>query len=611
LSSLAGRQRSAATGGTPLELRHYLEILRRHKWFIVESVVVVGLVAGILSSLRTPIYKATAQVLLRPNDPTEQLNPNNVGQQISIDPDRYVSGQRNVVESEGVAREAAKAVPGVDVETIEERTSVTQGGDSNVLNISAVDPEPAQARDIANAVAKGYIENRRQAAVAGLEQAAKDIEARLAPLQATIAQLDARIGEGSTVPGATSQLVTPTGPNATGTPTRPAAQIEGAAGAAGPASTAEALKAARYAAAVQYETLFARQQELLVNISLKRGEAELIQEAKVPEEAVSPHPTRDGALGVFVGLLLGVGISFLREQLNDRLRSAEEVEEISGLNLLARLPLDDDTAKGAGGVAVVERPTSPLAEAVRSLRTSVQYLSVDQPVKLIVVTSSIPGEGKSLVAANLATMFAQADYRTLLVSADLRRSSIDELFGKHAPSPGLTGVIAPATGTAGRVGVNGNGRTDALSVASGSAGAVVKTPVANLLLLPSGPTPPNPAELLGSRRMSALLTEWSTSADVVVIDTPPLLAVTDAAVLAARSDGVILVAAVNETRRDALKQSVAILQGTGARLLGVVANKVPASATTAYNYAGYYGEAPGERKIGRRASRRRATAKTG
>lgn len=569
--------------------------------------VLVGLVAGILSSLRTPSYKATAQVLLRPNDPTEQLNPNNTGQQISIDPDRYVSGQRNVVESEGVAREAAKALPGVDVETIEERTSVRQGGDSNVLNISATDPDPAQARDIANAVAKGYIENRRQAAVSGLEQAAKDIEARLPALQTTIAQLDAKIGEGSTVPGATSQLVTPTAPGSPGTPTRPAAQVEGLAGAAGPASTAEALKAARYAAAVQYETLFARQQELLVNISLKRGEAELIQEAKVPQEPVSPHPGRDAALGLFVGLLLGVGISFLREQLNDRLRSADEVEEISGLSLLARLPHDDDTAKGAGGVAVIERPTSPLAEAVRSLRTSIQYLSVDQPVKLIVVTSSIPGEGKSLVAANLATMFAQADYRTLLVSADLRRSSIDELFGKHPPSPGLTGVIAPATGTAGRA--NGNGRSEVTSVANGSAAAVVKTPVANLLLLPSGPTPPNPAELLGSRRMSTLLTEWSSSADVVVIDTPPLLAVTDAAVLAARSDGVVLVAAVNETRRDALKQSVAILQGTGARLLGVVANKVPASATTAYNYAGYYGEAPVARNAGKRSLRRRAAAK--
>jgi capsular exopolysaccharide synthesis family protein len=556
--------------------------------------VVVGVLSGILSSLRTPIYRATAQVLLRPNDPTEQLNPNNVSQNVAIDPDRYVSGQRNIVESSAVAQEASKALGGMDPREVDAKTTVAQGGQSNVLNVSATDPDPVQARDLANAVAKGYIENRRQAAVAGLEQAAKDIADRLTPLEATIAQLDARIGEGSTVPGATSQLVTPTNPGSTVT-TRPATQPEGVAAAAGPASTAEALKAARYAAAVQYETLFARQQELLVNISLKRGEAELIEEATEPTEAESPKPVRDAALGVFVGLLFGVGLSFLREQLNDRLRSANEVAEISGLPLLARLPLDDDTARGVGGVIVIDRPNSPLAEAVRSLRTSIQYLGVERPIKLIVVTSSLPGEGKSLVAANLATMFAQADYRTLLVSADLRRSSIDDLFGNHASSPGLTGIIAPIKG--GRTpGANGNGHARPVD----SLGAVVKTPVANLLLLPSGPTPPNPAELLGSSRMSSLLADWATSADVVVLDTPPLLAVTDAAVLAARSDGVILVAAVNETKRDALKQSVEILEGTGARLLGVVANKVQRLGENAYYYGSYYGDGPVERNAGTR-----------
>ncbi len=559
--------------------------------------VVVGLLAGIISSLRTPLYRATAQVLLRPNDPTEQLNPNNVGQNLGIDPDRYVSGQRNIVESAAVAQEASKALGGLDAKLVDERTTVVQGGQSNVLNVSAVDPEPAQARDLANAVAKGYIENRRQAAVAGLEQAAQDIADRLGPLETTIAQLDARIGEGSTVAGATSQLVAPATPGAT-TPTRPATQVEGATPSAGPASTTEALKAARYAAAVQYETLFSRQQELLVNISLKRGEAELIEEATEPTDPESPKPVRDGALGVFVGLLFGVGFSFVREQLNDRLRSADEVAEISGLPLLARLPLDEETAKGTGGVVVVDRPNSPLAEAVRSLRTSIQYLAVDQPIKLIVVTSSLPGEGKSLVAANLATMFAQADYRTVLVSADLRRSSIDDLFGNHPASPGLTGVIAPIAGGTARSGANGNGKGDH-EVAS-SLSAVVKTPVANLLLIPAGPTPPNPAELLGSRRMTTLLTDWSNSADVVILDTPPLLAVTDAAVLAARSDGVVLVAAVNETRRDALKQSVAILEGTGARLLGVVANKVERSGQSAYYYGSYYGDAAAERHAGKR-----------
>lgn len=497
--------------------------------------------------------------------------------------------------SREVAAEAAKSLQGLSVEEVDAKISVAQDGQSNVLLISGADEEPAMARDIANAAAKGYIENRRQAAVAGLEQAAKDLEARLGPLQAQIAQLDARIGESPTATtGATSQLVTPTQPGAVTSPTRPAAQVDPGAGLGGQATTAEALKAARYAAAVQYETLFARQQELVVNISLKRGEAELIEEALEPTDPVSPHPKRDLVLGMFAGLILGVGVSFLREQVNDRLRSADQVAEISGLPLLARLPLDDDTAKGAGGVAVIERPNSLLAESVRSMRTSIQYLGVDQPIKLIVVTSSLPGEGKSLASANLAVMFAQADYRTLLVSADLRRSSIDELFGHHSPSPGLTGLIAPVRpgSAASRTNGNGNGSSERGLDTTGLGQAVVKTPVPNLLLLPAGPTPPNPAELLGSSRMSTLLAEWSASADVVILDTPPLLAVTDAAVLAARADGVVLVAAVNETKRDALKQSMDILAGTGARLLGAVANKVPSSGQGAYYYAGYYGGVP-------------------
>lgn len=562
--------------------------------------------AGIASSVRTPSYQATARVLLRPNDPTEQLNPDSA-QNVMTDPNRYVAGQQDIVESEGVAAEAVKSLPAVTVEEVEEKLSVAQSGQSNVLRISATDSEPEQARDIANAVAKGYIENRRQAAVAGLQQAAEDIEKRLSLLESAIATYDTRIGEGPTVAGATSQLVTPTAPGSAPAVTRPAGQVEGPLGSAGPPSTAEALKAARYAAAVQYETLFARHEELLVNISLKRGEAELIQAARVPTSPVSPKPVRDSAFGAFVGLLLGVGISFFREQLNDRLRSTDEVEQISGLPLLARLPLDDETSKGASGVIVVERPNSPLAEAVRSLRTSIQYLGVDQPIKLIVVTSSVPGEGKSLVAANLAAMFAQADYRTLLVSADLRRSSIDDIFGAHPPSPGLTGLIAPVRRGTAVPSTSGNGREAAGYDKVDAARAVVKTPVNNLLLLPSGPTPPNPAELLGSQRMSSLLVDWSATADVVIIDTPPLLAVTDAAVLAARSDGVIVVAAVNETSRESLKHSVTVLEGTGARLLGVVANKVPMSGGGAYYYGSYYGQRPPPVKRGIRLGRRAAT----
>ncbi|MEN3314282.1 MAG: tyrosine-protein kinase, partial [Acidimicrobiaceae bacterium] len=531
---------------------------------------VVGVVAGLLSNLRTPLYKATTRVLLTPNDPSQQLNPSSSGVGVAgTDADRYVAGQISIAESESVANEALNGLPrGVTVRALESKVSVTQGGQSNVLDISATDPDGVQARNMADAVARGYIENRRKASVAGLQGAADDIQAKLGPLQATIGQLDSQIGDGSTLPGASSALVSPQNPSSSQAPGQPAAQVPPATtGAGGVPTTDEAKKAARYAAAVQYETLYSRQQELLVDISLKRGDAELIATAKTPTTPVSPKPKRDAVLGALVGLLLGIGISVLREQLNDKVRSAEEVERLTGLPLLAQLPFDEHAADA--GVAVDQRPNSPLSEAMRSLRTSIQYQGVDRPVKVIVVTSALPGEGKSLVAANLAAAFAQADYRTILMSADLRRPSVNEVFGDLGSSPGLIGVISP----------NANGRApDTNGQANGHAGtkleestitALLETPVRGLLLLPSGPTPPNPAELLGSRRMASILTQLSTNADVIVIDSPPLLPVTDAVVLATKSDGVVLVTAINETPRGAVERSKAILDGTGARVLGV------------------------------------------
>ncbi|MDQ3897963.1 MAG: hypothetical protein M3326_12105, partial [Actinomycetota bacterium] len=360
----------------------------------------------------------------------------------------------------------------------------------------------------------------------------------------------------------------------------------------GAPSTQESLKAARYAAAVQYETLYSRQQELVVDISLKRGDAELIADAKTPTAPISPHPKRDAALGGFVGLLLGIGVSVLREQLNDKVRSAQEVEKLTGLPLLAQLPYDEDAADG---LAVDARPNSPFSEAMRSLRTSIQYQGVDQPVKVILVTSSLPGEGKSLVAANLAAAFAQADHRTLLISADLRRPTVNNLFGELEPSVGLIGVISPmaAAGKAPASNGNGNG-SGANNLERATVEALRATPVRGLLLLPSGPTPPNPAELLGTRRMVTILDHLSMNADVIVIDSPPLLPVTDAAVLAAKCDGVVLVASANETPRGALERAKAILDGTSGRVLGVVLNK-SRKAAGGYYYGGYYGNARGEK----------------
>lgn len=558
---------SAATDGTSAaaDLRRYLDVLRRRKLFIVEAIVVVALVAGLTSNLRSSRYEATAQILLRPNDPAEQLDPNRV--RVQSDPDRYARSQEQIVTSVSVAATAAATLDGVTTDDVQDMLAVGNSAQSDVLNISVRNEDPALARDVANAVALGYLENRRTAAVAGLERAASQIEEQLEPLLTQIAELDSAIGAGSDPTAAAGQ---------------PLPSPSAAAGSELP-TTAEGLRAARDAAALQYELLYGRLQELRIEAALKQGEAELIEEAQLPDDPVSPRPLRDAALGGSLGLLVAVGYVFLREQLDDKVRAVADVEITTGLVTLAELPFDRESA-GTDTLSTVDHPHSPLSEAVRSLRTGITFLGVERPVHTLVVTSAVPGEGKSLVSANIAAAYAQAGLRTVLVSADLRRSGVSRMFSVPSSSLGLTGLIAPRSTAADGNGLGGAAPEPALS------GAFVRTKLGRLAFLPAGQSPPNPAELLGSQRMAQLLDELRRTVDMVVIDTPPLLAVTDATVLAAQADGVVLVTALGETRRDGLKRATQVLTHSGARVLGTVVNKTPENASR--GYYGSYGPQP-------------------
>lgn len=641
-----------------MELRRYLTILKRQKWLIIQATVIVGLVAGVLSGMKTPTYRSTSQVLLRPNDSREQLNPG-YSVEVFSDPDRYVAAQMDIVRSENVAREAAKAIPGATADAVRGEVGVSQGGLSDVLLISGTSIDPERARDVANAFAAAYIENRRAFAVSGLQKASTEIESKLTDLKQKIAELDGRIGDGGLQPGASATLTgEPAGP--AGGPALPAKTPATPSTDYGQQpTTKEALKAERYAAAVQYASLFTRQQDLLVETSLKQGEAELVEKAALPGAPFSPKPKRDGALGAFVGLLLGLGVAFLREQLDDRLRSRDEVAEANGAPVLAELPIDPASVKDPAYLAARQQPAGMMAEASRSLRTSLHFAGIDRPLKRLVVTSPGPGDGKSLVAANLAVAYAQAGYRTVLVSADVRRPSLHRLFGLKERQRGLTELVADVPGglpvpagvmvftanghgtTTGNDTTTGNGngnggarrrRTpvegvsrEVLGAAMGAVAAeaqhppdedrspadtppsrpphqvqdvrsaLVDTDVENLWVLPAGACPPNPAELLGSRRMGEVLDHLGGLADVVIIDTPPVLAVTDAAVLATAADGVLLVNSLGETHRSAAVRAKATIEAAKGNVVGVVANKVDPSNSDDYHYYhAYYGTTPAE-----------------
>lgn len=550
-----------------MDLRRFVDVLKRHRWLIIAAITLMALVSGIASSLRSPSYRATARVLLRPNDPSESpLQRANVPR--IIDLERYVADQVDIVRSPAVLEEAAKSAAGVTPDDLLDRLSVGQRDVSDVLEISVTHPDLGAARDLANAVATSYIENRRAQAVEGLDRVIKEIDARLAELQVRVADLAARIAEGSDGAG---QSGTAGGDTVPGDPaTAPAPRATEA-----DATTRESLQAAHRVASLQYEALFSRQQELLVDKSLKRGEADLLAAARMPTGPVSPRPRRDAAIGAMVGLLLATGLALLREQFDDRLHSRADVEAASSLPVLAELPYDEEAVTKPPLPVAAARPGSAVAEAARSLRTSLQFVAVDKEVRLLVVTSAEPEEGKSFVASNLAVVCAQAGYRTHLVSADLRRPGLRSVFPEGDGSPGLTGVISRAffPGAKGGHRAEMAPRAPGEGVTTGVLAALVPTSVPNLFVLPPGQIPPNPAELLASRFMEQVLEELAADADMVIVDTPPLLPVIDPAVLAARSDAVLMVVTLEKSRRDSITRAREILDRTGARVLGVVINK--------------------------------------
>jgi len=211
-------------------------------------------------------------------------------------------------------------------------------------------------------------------------------------------------------------------------------------------------------------------------------------------------------------------------------------------------------------------PKSPISETFRTLRTNIDFSSVDEQIRVIMLTSAGPGEGKSTTASNLAVAYAQSDKKVLVIDADLRKPTMHHTFMK----------------------TNRWGLSNVVSGQSAPAEVIVETHVHNLFLMPSGPVPPNPSEMLASKRMTAMLDELKESFDVIIIDTPPALAVTDAQVVATKVDGVLLVIDYGKVKREAAMKVKANLQHVNARMLGVVINNVDRKNGEGYYYY-YYG----------------------
>ena len=318
--------------------------------------------------------------------------------------------------------------------------------------------------------------------------------------------------------------------------------------------------------------------------------------AVLPTSPTSPNVKLNLMLGVLVGLAIGVGYAVVRRHLDRRIRKAAAVERFFGVPVIGTLPVDHrldakSTVLDAGTAEQVHDAGGAMAEALRELRTNLSFLDVDQPPRIIVVTSSVQAEGKSTVTANLAVTMAAAGQNVAVVDGDLRRPTLVDVFNL-VPGVGVTDVL---TGTANLV--------DVLQ----PWGALP-----NLSVLGSGRIPPNPSELLGSRAMKNMLDALAEDA-VVLVDAPPLLPVTDAAILTGAADGAIVVIRAGRTTEEQLGQSLANLKKVKGRILGAVLNYVPTRGTDAYSYYGTYTSAPGPVRAAkaRRAGVQQATVTEG
>lgn len=316
------------------------------------------------------------------------------------------------------------------------------------------------------------------------------------------------------------------------------------------------------------------------------------QPAVASETPTSPNTKMNLALGFLLGLALGVGVAVLRSVLDTRIHSLHDIEQITEKPLLGGIAFDPDTKERP--LIVHADPRNPRAESFRSLRTNLQFLNLGAGGRSFVITSSGPSEGKSTTSANLAISLAETGARVALIEGDLRLPKVAEYMGIESGA-GLTDVLI--------------GKAELNDV-------MHRWGRGQLFVLPAGRVPPNPSELLGSTAMDRVLELMSEHFDYILIDAPPVLLVTDAAVVGKKTSGVIVVVASGSTKKQAFNAAVRTLETAGTKILGLIVTMLPTKGPDSYGYGQYgYGydaaeetaqEQPAQSKRTARVSRRKA-----
>ena len=494
--------------GVEPTLRGYLHVLRRRRWWVAAfSLLGLG-VSLVLSLTATSQYTATAQLLVQSvgsiNSVTGSGDYLITSAEVQTELQLVTSAQ---VQSQ--VRAKLGSAPGV---------SAAEVGQTNVIAVTAVSTNPARAARIANAYARAFVSWSTATEISNLAAAENQLNRQIKAIGKEIRRLPS---SSATEVGALSN---------------------------------------------QQSVLKGQLAQLQVTGASASTGLELVTPATVPSSPSSPKPVQNALVGLVAGLALGIGAAFLRDSLDDTVTSAEAVEGVCGAPVLATVLMVPSWRKKPNPVVIsVSNPTSQPAEAYRSLRTSLQFVRQDRPMRTILVTSPSAGDGKTSTVVNLGAVFAQAGVRVVLVSCDLRRPGLSQFFapGEHAElSSVLTGrqplerAVTPVRGVEG------------------------------LWTLGTRSIVANPTELLGGQRMRSVVSELAQRFDIVLIDSPPVLPVADAVILSRYADAVLLVVAAGQTSRAQLRRTAQKLAQASAPVVGAVLNK--AAAQDEYGYYGGY-----------------------
>lgn len=511
-----------------MELKQYFNTIRKWWWLIAASTLVAMISSFIAVQQQPSIYKAKTTLMVGRSlaDPNPTGNDVWLGQQLA---QTYAEiAKRQPVQEATMQALGLTWLPEYTVSLVP---------NTQLIEISVVDTVPERAQAVANELAQQLIEQSPSAPERQQKERRDFVNRQLQEIEKAIDDTNARIQD------LKQQLANMFS----------ARQI---------ADTQNQIAALEQ----KLNTYQANYAQLLTFLEGGINTLSVVEPAALPTTPVGPNRSMTVLLAAAIGLLLALGAAFLMDYLDDTLKNPDDIKAATNLSTLGAITVIEGESPDQKLVTALH-PKSPTAEAYRILRTNLQFSALDNPPRTLMTTSPNPGEGKSTTLANLGVVMAQQGQRVILVDTDLRRPTLHRFF-ELPNSVGLTTALLQANPVAD--------------------GFVQPTRIENLQVLTSGPLPPNPAELIGSERFKALLEDLKQHADVVLLDSPPVLAVTDAAILARQVDGVLMIVEAGGTRRPLATSAKDALEKVGAKVLGVALNRLRPRGDGYYYYYYYY-----------------------